>query len=74
MAWNDLKRRVATSGEVPQQPGSPAFVELVAPPTESVPECTLELEGGRCKLRILLRGASASYLATLSRELLESAS
>src|SRR5580698_9507175 len=69
VAWDDLKRRMATAGEVRRQPGSPAFVELVAPQPESVPECTLELEGRRCKLRIQLRGASASYLATLSREL-----
>src|ERR1700691_6004112 len=45
VAWDDLKRRVATTGEVRQQPGSPAFVELVAPQTQSVPECTLEVEG-----------------------------
>jgi len=74
VAWDDLKRRMATTGEVRRQPGSPAFVELAATQTESVPECTLELEGRRCKLRIQLRGASASYLATLSRELVESAS
>jgi hypothetical protein len=74
VAWDDLKRRVAATGEVRRQPGSPAFVELVAPQTESVPECTLELEGRRCKLRIQLKGVSASYLATLSRELLEPAS
>jgi hypothetical protein len=71
VAWDDLKRRMPAAGAVPRQP---AFVELVAPQTESVPECTLELEGRRCKLRIQLRGASASYLATLSRELVESAS
>jgi hypothetical protein len=71
VAWDDLKRRM---GEVPQQPGSPAFVELVAPQAESVPECMIELEGRRGKLRIQLKGAPASYLATLSRELWESAS
>ena len=70
VAWDDLKRRM---GEVPQQPGSPAFVELVAPQAESVPECMIELEGRRGKLRIQLKGAPASYLATLSRELWESA-
>ena len=74
VAWDDLKRRMVPMGEVPQQPGSPAFVELVAPRAESVPECMIELEGRRCKLRIQLKGASASYLATLSRELVESAS
>ena len=71
VAWDDLKRRM---GEVPQQPGSPAFVELVAPQAESVPECMIELEGRRGKLRIQLKGDPASYLATLSRELWESAS
>jgi len=71
VAWDDLKRRM---GEAPQQPGSPAFVELVAPQAESVPECMIELEGRRGKLRIQLKGAPASYLATLSRELWESAS
>jgi hypothetical protein len=69
VAWDDLKRRMAGHRRVPRQPDSPAFVELVAPQTESVPECTLELEGRRGKLRIQLKGASASYLATLSREL-----
>ena len=73
VAWDDLKRRVVPVGEVPQQPGSPAFVELVAP-QESVPECMIELEGRRGKLRIQVKGAPVSYLATLSRELWESAS
>src|SRR5580692_8762651 len=74
VAWDDLKRRMAPMGEVPPQPGSPAFVELVAPRAESVPECMIELEGRRGKLRIHVKGAPVSYLATLSRELWESAS
>ena len=74
VAWDDLKRRMAPMGEVPQQPGSPAFVELVAPRAESIPECMIELEGRRGKLRIHVKGAPVSYLATLSRELWESAS
>jgi hypothetical protein len=59
---------------VSQQTAPPAFVELVAPQAQSLSECMIELEGRRCKLRIQLKGASASYLATLSRELWESAS
>jgi hypothetical protein len=47
---------------------------VVTPQVQSAPECTLEVEGRGGKLRIQLRGASASYLATLSRELVESAS
>jgi hypothetical protein len=74
VAWDDLKRRVATTGEVRRQPGSPAFVELVAPQIQSVPECTLEVEGRRGKLRIQLKGASASDLAVLIRALFEVAS
>ena len=74
VAWDDLKRRVATTGEVRRQPGSPAFVELVAPQTQSIPECTLEVEGRQGKLRIELKGASVSDLAALSRALFEAAS
>ena len=74
VAWDDLKRHMAPLGEVPQQPGSPSFVELVAPEAESIPECMIELEGRRGKLRIHVKGAPVSYLAMLSRELWESAS
>jgi hypothetical protein len=71
VAWDDLKRRMPATGVVPQQP---AFVELVTPRMQSVPEYTLEMEGSRGKLRILLKGASASDLASLSRVLWELAS
>ena len=70
VAWDDLKRRMPATGAVPQ----PAFVELVPPPVQSVAECTLEVEGRRGKLRIQLKGASASDLASLSRVLWEFAS
>jgi len=69
--WNHLKRRMAAASEASPKPAPPVFVELVAPRAQSLPECTIELEGRRGKLRIQLRGASASYLATLSRELWE---
>jgi hypothetical protein len=71
VAWDDLKRHMPTTGAVPQQP---AFVELVTPQVQSVAECTLEVEGRRGKLRIQLKGASASDLASLSRVLWEVAS
>ena len=71
VAWDDLKRRMPPTGAVPQQP---AFVELVTPPVQAVAECTLEVEGRRGKLRIQLKGASASDLASLSRVLWEVAS
>ena len=72
--WNQLKRRMA--GVRQTSPGSappPAFVELVGSGAQSLPECTVELEGRRGRLRIQLKNASASYLAMLSHNLLESA-
>jgi hypothetical protein len=71
VAWDDLKRRMPATGAVPQQP---AFVELVTPQVQSDPECTLEVEGSRGKLRIQLKGASLSDLVSLSRVLWEIAS
>jgi hypothetical protein len=72
--WNELKRRMAVPEPLPGPVPPPAFLELVAPGTQSHPECTVELEGRRGKLRIQLKDASATYLAKLSRELWESAS
>ena len=74
VAWDDLKRRMAVTEGIPRQAGSPAFVELVTPRAQALAECTIELEGRRGKLRIQLKNIPASYLATLSRELWESAS
>jgi hypothetical protein len=70
--WNELKRRMA-GPETAQQPESPTFVELVAPRPQSLPDCNIELECRRGKLRIQLKGASPSYVAMLSRELWETA-
>ena len=72
--WNHLKRRMAAASKASTKPAAPKFVELVAPRPQQLPECIVELEGRRGILRIHLKNASASYLATLSRELLESAS
>ena len=72
--WNHLKRRMAAASKVSPKPAQAAFVELVSPRPLSLPDCTIELEGRRGNLRIQLKNASACYLATLSRELLESAS
>ena len=73
--WNHLKRRMAAASQPSSKPAPPRFVELVARRGESqLPECVIELEGRHAKLRIQLKDASASYLATLSRELWEPAS
>jgi hypothetical protein len=72
--WNQLKRRMAAVSAASPKAALPAFVELVAPRAPSLPECVIELEGRRGKLRIQLKNVPASYLATLSRELWETAS
>jgi hypothetical protein len=72
--WNHLKRRMAAASRTARRTAPPAFMELVAPAAQSLPECMIELEGRRGSLRICVKGAPASYLAALSRELWESAS
>jgi len=74
VAWDNLKRRMEAASAASPKPGLPAFVELVTPRAPLLPECTIELEGRRGKLRIQLKNVPASYLATLSRELWEQAS
>jgi hypothetical protein len=64
-----LMEAKTTSGK-----SAPTFVELLTPRAISVPECTIELEGRRGTLRIQLKGASASDLASVSRALWEAAS
>ena len=63
--WNHLKRRMGGAPQTSPKSAPPAFVELVASLPQSLPECTVELEGRRGGLRIRLKNASASYLATL---------
>jgi hypothetical protein len=72
--WNHLKRRMAAASGASRRAAPPEFVELVAPATQLLPECTIDLEGRRGKLRVCVKGAPASYLAVLSRELWESVS
>jgi hypothetical protein len=72
--WNHLKRRMAAVSGASPKPVPPVFVELLAPRRQSIPECAIELEGRRRKMRIQLRGTSTADLATLSRILWELAS
>lgn len=66
-------KRLMGAKAAPRKPVA-AFVELLAPRAVSVPECTVELEGRHGRVRIHLKGASASDLAALSRALWEVAS
>jgi hypothetical protein len=69
-----LKRRMAVAGRTAKRAVPPAFVELIAPRTTPLVECTIELEGRQGKLRIHCKGTTAVDLATLSRALWDAVS
>lgn len=47
----------------------PTFVELIAPRSGSFPECRVELEGPRGRMRMELKGMATAELVALSRAL-----
>ena len=47
----------------------PAFVELIAPRPGSSPECRVELEGPRGRMRIEFKGIATAELVAMSRAL-----
>jgi hypothetical protein len=70
-----LKRRMVAAGtSTAKRAMPPAFVELIAPRTTGLTECTIELEGRQGKLRIHCKGTPAADLATLSRALWDAVS
>jgi hypothetical protein len=62
-----LKRLMVATGAEREKAAPPSFVELVAPHAAVIPECSVELEGRRGKIRIELKGSSATDLTALSR-------
>ena len=68
-----LKRRMVAANSVGKAM-PPTFVELMAPRTVDQPECTIEVEGRKGKLRIHWMGATAADVAALSRALWDVAS
>jgi hypothetical protein len=69
-----LKRLMLAAGAARDEAAPPSFVELIAPAAAAVPECSVELEGRRGKLKIQIKGTSAAELASLSRMLWDLAS
>jgi hypothetical protein len=68
LEYGKLKRMV--EGITPSArlvPPAATFMELVPPQGVGLPECVMELEGLRGKLRIQWKGATASDLAGLIR-------
>ena len=69
-----LKRRMVAADSGLGKAMPPTFVELMAPHTVGSPECTIELEGRKGKLRIHWKGATSADVAALSRALWDVAS
>ena len=69
-----LKRRMVAAGSVSGKAMTPTFVELMAPRTVDQPECTIELEGRKGKLRVHWKAPTAGDVAALSRALWDVAS
>jgi hypothetical protein len=66
------KRQVAkATAAAPRRARSapPAFVELLAPRPGSFPECLVELEGPRGRMRMQFKGMATAELVALSRVL-----
>ena len=70
--YSKLKARTAALGAKGKST-QPTFVELLSPLPVGSPECIIELEGPRGKMRIQWKGATAADLAGLSRVLWEPA-
>ena len=69
-----LKRRMMAIGSAAGETEAPAFVEMMMPHAAVPPECMIELEGRKGKLRIHCKGTTMEDLAGLSRALWDAAS
>jgi hypothetical protein len=66
LEYGKLKRLAEAADRNPQATTPTAFLELM-PPGVSAPDCVIELEGPRGKMRIQWKGITASDLAGLIR-------
>jgi hypothetical protein len=74
LEFNHLKRmaQAAGPGVSKRRARPPAFVELIAPQAVAgAPECVIELEGRRGRLRIELKGTATADLARFRQTLWE---
>ena len=73
--YTRLKARVESAPRSKRSPPAsrrvapPAFVELIAPRPGSSPECRVELEGPRGRMRIEFKGIATAELVAMSRAL-----
>ena len=68
--YGKLKKLLETGeGAVGHKHSAMKFMELIAPQTVTVAECSIEVEGPRGKLKIQLKGTTMADVAALSRAL-----
>src|SRR5260370_5402089 len=64
--YSALKRRMPGSGSAPKPVAT--FVELIAPPSGSIAECSMEIDCPKAaKLRIQMKGVAPAGLAAVIR-------
>jgi hypothetical protein len=68
-AQSGERRRSAALRRGQSRPQPPAFVELLAPRPGGSPECRVELEGPRGRMRVDFKGIATVELVALSRAL-----
>jgi hypothetical protein len=65
----EAKARAVVSRRTRSRPRPPTFVELLAPRPGGSPECRVELEGPRGRMRVEFKGVALAELVALSRAL-----
>jgi hypothetical protein len=70
--YSRLKRKLAQATHHETKTAElPELVELIRPTETRIPECTIEVEGRRGRMRIQVKGAATAELITLSQRLWE---
>ena len=67
--YGKLKKLLETGGGAVHKHSAMEFMELIAPQTASLAECSIEVESPRGRLKIQLKGTTISDVAALSRAL-----
>jgi hypothetical protein len=67
--YTRLKKLVQSSDHELKTAEIPELVELIGPTFPRIPEWTIELEGGRGRMRIQVKNAATAELITLSQRL-----
>ncbi len=70
--YSRLKRKLAQAAYPETKTAElPELVELIKPSVSGIPECTIEVEGRRGRMRIQVKGAATAELISLSQRLWE---